>query len=237
MVPLTIPCTRSMCAAASVSDITRIAGTTPATAPSKRSCTPAAAGGVEDLLAVLGEQLLVRGHDVAAGVERAQHVVARGVDAAHQLDDQVAALEDVVEVAAAAGQDAGDLGPAADLGLDAPARSSSSSGKAGPTVPWPSRPMRNGSAVTQRQIFVGLAADDDARVAVPAEDHRRARHGVVVVRHRVRVGAGGGDHEHVAHARVVQLRRRARARRPTRSACRRSCRASPPPKRSAISAS
>ena len=39
MVPFTIPWTRSMWAAASVSDMTRMAGTTPATAPSKRSCT------------------------------------------------------------------------------------------------------------------------------------------------------------------------------------------------------
>ena len=42
VVPFTIPCTRSMWAAASVSWITRITGTTPPTAASKRSCTPAA---------------------------------------------------------------------------------------------------------------------------------------------------------------------------------------------------
>ena len=41
VVPFTMPCTRSMWAAASVSPITRIAGTTPATAASKRNCTPA----------------------------------------------------------------------------------------------------------------------------------------------------------------------------------------------------
>ena len=40
VVPFTMPCTRSMWAAASVSEITRMAGTTPPTAASKRSWTP-----------------------------------------------------------------------------------------------------------------------------------------------------------------------------------------------------
>ena len=74
--------------------------------------------GVEHLLAMLREQLLVGGHHVTTGIERAQHVVARRLDAAHQLDDQVAALDDVVEVAAAAREHAGDLRRAAHLGLD-----------------------------------------------------------------------------------------------------------------------
>ena len=42
------------------------------------------------LLAVLGEQLLVGGDDVLAGRHRAQDVVARRVQAAHELDDEVA---------------------------------------------------------------------------------------------------------------------------------------------------
>jgi len=62
------------------------------------------------LLAVLGQQQLVGRHHVAPGAHRPQHVVARGVDAAHQLHDQVGALEDVVEVAARARQHPGDLG-------------------------------------------------------------------------------------------------------------------------------
>ena len=65
------------------------------------------------LLAVLGEQLLVGRHDVLAGAHRAQHVLARRLDAADQLDDQVGALEDLVEVAARARQHAGQLGPQA----------------------------------------------------------------------------------------------------------------------------
>src|SRR3954462_13928163 len=88
-----------------------------------------------------------------------------------------------------------------------PTRSSSSSWKADPTVPWPSRPTRNGpsSEVTGRQGPVALAPHDDARVAVPAEDHRRPRQRLVVVRQRMAVGPGGRYHEHVPGARVVEL--------------------------------
>ena len=84
-------------------------GTTPATAASKRSCTPCSRATRPQLLAVLAEQLLVGGHDVLAGAHRPQHVVARGLDPADQLDDEVAAGEDLVEVAARARQDAADL--------------------------------------------------------------------------------------------------------------------------------
>ena len=65
------------------------------------------------LLAVLGEQQLVGGDDVLAGAHRAQHVVARRVDAADQLDDQVGAGEDLVEVAARAREHAAELRPQA----------------------------------------------------------------------------------------------------------------------------
>ena len=69
------------------------------------------------LLAVLGQQLLVGGDDVLAGGHRPHHVLARRLQAAHQLDDQVGVGEDVVEVALAAAQDAGDLGAqAGDVG-------------------------------------------------------------------------------------------------------------------------
>ena len=63
------------------------------------------------LLAVLGEQLLVGRDDVLAGAHRPQHVVARGLDAAHHLDDQVRAGEDLLEVAARAREHAADLRP------------------------------------------------------------------------------------------------------------------------------
>ncbi len=71
---------------------------------------PVLARDAPQLLAVLGQQLLVRGDDVLARPQRPQHVVTRHVGAAHHLDDQVAAGEDLVEVAAAARQHPGDLG-------------------------------------------------------------------------------------------------------------------------------
>ena len=79
---------------------------------------PALARGVEHLLTVLGEQLLVGRDHVPACSQGPQHVLARRLDAAHQLDHQVAALEDVLVVAAAAREHAGDLGSQAHLGLD-----------------------------------------------------------------------------------------------------------------------
>ena len=62
------------------------------------------------LLPVLGEQLLVGRDDVLARAHRPQHVVARRLDAADQLHDQVRALEDRLEVAAGARQHAAELG-------------------------------------------------------------------------------------------------------------------------------
>ena len=93
------------------------------------------------LLAVLGEQLLVGGDDVLAGPHRAQHVVARRLDAADQLDDQVGAGEDLVEVAARAGEHAAELRPQPgdrDDRVGALARAARRTRI--PTVPWPSRP-------------------------------------------------------------------------------------------------
>ena len=67
VVPLTIPCTRSMCAAASVSWITRMTGTTPPTAASKRSCAPASRAASKISSPCWREHLLVRRDDVLAG--------------------------------------------------------------------------------------------------------------------------------------------------------------------------
>ena len=66
------------------------------------------ARGLEQLLPVLGEQLLVRRDDVDAGAHRRQQVLARGLDPAHHLDDDVRLGEDLGEVPARARQHAGD---------------------------------------------------------------------------------------------------------------------------------
>src|SRR3954469_14033647 len=81
------------------------------------------------------------------------------------------------------------------------ARACSSSAKAAPTVPWPSRPTLN---VAGNQVLEGLAADDEPRVAAGGEDDGRARAAVVVVVHRVAVRAGRRRVHHVADARVVE---------------------------------
>jgi hypothetical protein len=73
------------------------------------------AGERPQLLAVAGEQLLIGGDDVAAGAQRAAHVLAGRVDTADQLDDQIGLLEDLGEVALGARQHACDRrAPAAD---------------------------------------------------------------------------------------------------------------------------
>jgi len=55
---------------------------------------------------------------VAPRAQGGEDVPQRRVGAADGLDDQVAALEDVAEVATAAGQNPADLRPRADLGGD-----------------------------------------------------------------------------------------------------------------------
>ena len=74
---------------------------------------PGIAGGLEQLVPVLGDELLVRGHDRLPGPQRREDVLARRLDPADQLDDQVGFREDPVEVPLAATQHAGDLGTAA----------------------------------------------------------------------------------------------------------------------------
>src|SRR5215217_8830854 len=90
-----------------------------------------------------------------------------------------------------------------------PARCARSWAKADPTVPWPRRPTRNAPApasaaigdVAGEEVVVGLAAHDDAGVAVLDEDDGRAAGAVVVVGHREPVGAGRRRHDDVAYPR------------------------------------
>ena len=88
------------------------------------------------LLPVLGEQLLVGRHDVLARAHRPQHVLARRLDAADQLDHEVGALEDRLEVALGAGQHAA---TARDAGRWSPRRR-----RHAPRAGWrtPRRPCR-----------------------------------------------------------------------------------------------
>src|SRR6478672_4237700 len=83
------------------------------------------------------------------------------------------------------------------------ARSRSSSTNAAPTVPWPSRPTLK---VSGKEVLVGLAPHDHPRLAVAAEDHRRAQDAVVVVGHREAVGARRGRDDDVADLGRGELR-------------------------------
>src|SRR5919206_2426099 len=99
------------------------------------------------------------------------------------------------------------------------ARSASSAANADPTVPWPSRPTRNGAApvvswgagpppasdIAGREVGVRLAAHGEPGVAVADEHDGGARDAVVGVGHRVAVGAGGRGDDHVARARVGEV--------------------------------
>src|SRR5919201_797710 len=60
--------------------------------------------------------------------------------------------------------------------------------------------------IPRHEIVEGLAADDQTGVSGLAEHHGRARHTVVVRRHRVAVCAGGGGDEDVAGAWVGEHR-------------------------------
>ena len=126
MVPLTIPKTLVISVAARLSEITRMTGHDPGDRGLEAELDAVRPRGREELLAVLRDQLLVGGDDVLAGLERAQDVVARRIGAADQLDDDVRAVEDLVEVAlrdrrrtpAIRGGAAGNLGDRVGAGLD-----------------------------------------------------------------------------------------------------------------------
>ena len=171
VVPFTMPCTRSMWAAASVSEITRMAGTTPATAASKRSCTPPARAASNSSSPCWDSSCLLAVTTCRpAPIARSTYSRAGSVPP-DQLDDQVAALEDVVEVAAAAGQHARQLGAAADLGLDRVRARPRAAPRSAPR-PCRGRAARPGTGPQtsrRRQVVEGLAADDQASVAVAAE--------------------------------------------------------------------
>src|SRR5215207_5752967 len=145
-------------------------GTTPATAASKRSCTPCSrAGSTPPITSTIRSE--------------AARISSKSP-------------RERVSTPASSGRS-----PV--TGTIASARSSSSRANADPTVPWPSSPTLN---VSGTQVLVGLAPHYAARVAARAEDHRRARHAVVVVGHRVSVGAGDRGHDDVAGPGVGQVR-------------------------------
>ena len=125
----------------------------------------------------------------------------------------------------------GDLGRSPVIARSGPRARASSSSNAAPTVPWPSsadpeRPRRGrldrpSVDVAGHQVLVASRGARPRARRRPAEDHRRARHAVVVVGHRVAVGAGRRASRRRRPAAGRRAARRGRSRRRTRSACRR----------------
>ena len=149
VVPLTIPNTFVISVAARLSWITRITGTTPATAASKRSWTPASRAAAKSSSPCWAISCLLAVTTCLPAARAPQHVVARRVGAADQLDDDVRALEDLVEVALGAAQDAGDLRAAARDGLDR-VRARARSARGRPRRPSPAPRGRCAPAQTSR---------------------------------------------------------------------------------------
>ena len=178
-------------------------------------------GDREQLGAVGREQRLVGGDDVGAGVHRELEVLAGRLEAADQLDDDVGAEDQRLGVGReqmlrdvggalrlqVAHRDAHQLEPGADaagelvavleqqgrhLGAHGPG---AEDGDAEVAV-FDHRAVH--SHVAAQQVFLGLAAHDDARLAVAHGDDRGTAEVVVVARERPAVGAGRGHGDQVA---------------------------------------
>ena len=134
----------------------------------------AGAGRLEQLVAVLGDQLLVRGDDVLARLERPQRRTReRGRfrrSARRRCPSSRGSARSRPRIGA---------GPRRPRGLPAAVAQShrrcspTSSAKAPPTVPRPSTPDARDSRrsdIARKQVVVGLAANDEPGFAVLAED-------------------------------------------------------------------
>src|SRR4051794_24211849 len=194
---------RSTCEPASDSWMTRMTGTTPATAPSKRSWTSFSRAVAHSsspwwasscLLAVTTclPAFIARRTYSRAG---SRPPISSTIRSERSRMSSKSPRERVSTPTIS--------GRAPATGTIASARSASNASKAPPTVPWPSRPMRK-SDIPGHQIVEGLAPHHHARLTAGAEDHGRAIEAVVVVGHRVTVGAGDGRDDHVTVLRVAQ---------------------------------
>src|SRR3954453_14505440 len=203
VVPLTIPWMRSTCAAARVSCSTRMTGTTPATAPSKRSWTPCSravaqsSSPCEASSSLLAETTCLPARMAVRTYSRAG---SRPPISSTTRSEPARTSSKLPRERVSTPESSGRR-PV--MFATASARSSSSRAKAAPTVPWPSRPTLYVSAM---KVLEGLPAHDQPRAAVFTEHDGRAGHAVVVVGHRVHVGAGDRGDEHVARPRLVQAR-------------------------------
>src|SRR4051794_21841005 len=203
VVPLTMPWMRSTCAAASVSCSTRMTGTTPATAPSKRSWTSCSRAVVHSsspweassslfALTTCLPCLIAPSSYSRAGSSPPINSTIRSLLARISPKSPRERVRTPLT-----------SGRRPVTWAIWSARSRSSASNAAPTVPWPSRPTLY---VSGMEVLERLAAHDQACAAVLAEDDRGARDAVVVVGHGVHVGARDGRDEDVARAGLAQAR-------------------------------
>src|SRR5436190_10205719 len=218
VVPLTMPWMRSMGVAESDSSSTRTTGTAPATAASKRSRTPCAAAvsnsssPCRESSSLLALTTSLPDRIAASRCSRAGSTPPIS-STSRSAPARISSKCPRVRVSTPLMTGRRPLKRSI-----SPARSSSSRVKAEPTVPCPSSPTRKGvvtalepcacalADIARGQVLEALAPDDHAGVPLAAKDHRRARHAVVVVGHRVAVGAGCRDHHDVAGTRLGQPR-------------------------------
>src|SRR5271163_111364 len=213
---------RSMGVADSDSSSTRTTGTAPATAASKRSLTPCSRA-VSNSSSPYWESscLFALTTSLPARIALSRYSRAGSIppisSTSRSASDRISAKLPRVRVSTPQITGLRPLKRAISSAL-----SSSSAEKAEPTVPWPSRPTLKSAAgpspsadirsgplraeIPRDEVLEALAPDHHARVALGAEDHRRARHAVVVVGHRVTVCARRGRDDHVAWLRIRQLR-------------------------------
>src|SRR5829696_5917497 len=202
VVPLTMPCSRSTWAAESDSCRTRMTGTTPATAASKRSCTSRSRASAHSsspwwasscLLAVttwrparMASMTYWRAGSrppISSTMRSEASRISRKSPRERVSTPEISGRSPVTR-------------------STSPARSTTRPANAAPTVPWPSRPTLK--EVTGQQVVVALAPHDGAPPPTGGEDDGRARDPVVVVGHRVAVGARARDGDEVAGPRVVE---------------------------------
>src|SRR4051812_38615477 len=206
VVPLTIPNTFDISVTPKLSWITRMIGITPATAASKRSWTPASRARANSSSPCCASSCLFAvTTGLAASSARLTYSSAGSVP---PISSTMTSEEERICSKSPSERFRTPVrsGRRPVAAATASARSASSSANALPTVPRPSRPIRTGSLIPCGQVLVGLAPDDDARVASAAEDHRRPRDGVVIVRHRVTVGPRRRRDEDVADGRRGEAR-------------------------------
>src|SRR3954451_5183010 len=202
VVPLTIPKTFEISVTPKLSWIVRTIGITAATAASKRSCTPASRATPKSSSPCWASSCLLavtsgRPARIASIAKLRAGSVPPISSTIRSERSRIAPKSPSPRVSTP--EISGRRPVAAST---ASARDATSSAKAPPTVPRPSKPMRTtfegSSDIPEDQVLVGLAPHDDAGVAAAAEDHRRARNAVVVARHRVAVRARRRGHQHVA---------------------------------------